>query len=240
MIALSLANDAEWSWAQQMVTEYHYLHAPVDARSSPEAYLIHLSGEVFGITPPVGCLIFGRPEATRCSIWYGSVEDVQAGKCEVTRWEVLNLSRVFLIPEVQAGGKWYNHHLGLPGFRDRRGVWRSTLASETIKAATLTIGYDYLCQRPPVFPEQPFQIRWLLSYCNPAFHKGTIYRMAGWELYRTNEEGLQTWRFPLPLLTSEQDAHIRHLAEQHPRSRRYRSQRAAAAQATQLALLQEI
>jgi hypothetical protein len=232
MISLSLANELQLAWAQEMVTKHHYLHAPVDNRCSVEAYLMHWFPE----DPPMGCLIFGRPQATQVRGWYGSLEDVGQGKCELSYWSILNLARVWISPEFQPGGEYHGPEWMLPGFTDRKGTWRSTWASEVIREAVQSIGYDYLCQRPPVFPEQPYQIRWLLSYCNPAIHRGIIYKAAGWELYRTNEEGLQTWRFPLPPLTPEQDARIRRLAEQHPRSRRHRSQRAAAAQATQLAM----
>jgi hypothetical protein len=109
-----------------MVTHAHYLHRPVDPRTRPLAYLGYLGGE------RVGCLIFGRPESTRCyqgGLTYGSLADVQAGKAQYSRWEVLSLARVWLSPEVQAGGASYRPDL-LPGFVDRRGAWRSTLASQ--------------------------------------------------------------------------------------------------------------
>jgi hypothetical protein len=95
----------------------------------------------------VGILFFGRPEATRCydgGLTYGSLGDVQTGRAQYDRWEVLNLARVWFSPLVQPGG--LIHRLGpdsgLPGYADRRGVWRSTLASSTIRQALDRIGYD--------------------------------------------------------------------------------------------------
>ncbi|MGH2478151.1 MAG: hypothetical protein ACRDHW_00630 [Ktedonobacteraceae bacterium] len=86
-LTLHLADDAGLRWAQRQVAEYHYLHHPVDVRCRPLAYLVWLDGS------PLGCLIFGRPESTRCNGWYGSVEDVRAGRCPLTRWQVLTLAQ---------------------------------------------------------------------------------------------------------------------------------------------------
>lgn len=221
MIHLEMLDRAGLKWAQETVTKYHYLHRPVDTRTQAEGYAVHLSG----INESIGLLLFGRPEATRCSSWYGGTDDVQAGRCEVTRWQVLNLSRVWLSPEVQTSGRFYSPE-DIPGFTDRRGVFRSTLASEVIQAATHQIGHDYLIRRPPCFLDEPYQIEWLLSYCDTSKHKGTIYAAAGFELYRTNDRGIQTWRTRLPGLTFEQDARIREAARINPRSIRFRAQRA--------------
>jgi len=181
----------------------------------------------------VGVLIVGRPEATRCydgTLTYGSLKDVAAGRAEYDRWEVLNLARVWLHPCVQAGGAFYSADY-LPGYTDRRGVWRSTLASHVIGLLQAQVGFDYLTQHPPCFPDEPYQIRVLLSYCDTSLHKGTIYRAAGWELARTNEQGIETWYTPaVAPLTNYQDDWIQKLAGQSYRSRRYRSERAVAAE----------
>lgn len=103
-------------WAQDTVTAQHYLRAPVDPRCSVEGYAVEVAA-----LGRVGALLFGRPEATRCADWYGGVDDVAAGRCEVTRWQTLNLARVWLDPRVQAAGEWH-HTDHLPGFTDRRGV----------------------------------------------------------------------------------------------------------------------
>jgi len=53
-----------------------------------------------------------------------------------------------------------------------------------------------------------------------------IYQAAGFELYRTNEAGIQTWRIPLPGLTLEQDAAVREASRIDPRAQGYRAKRA--------------
>lgn len=207
-------------WAQQVVAEQHYLHSPVDVRCSVEGYKVFIGD--------IGCrgiLLFGRPQATRCSDWYGSVDDVECGRCEVTRWQVLNLARVWLDPVVQVRGEYCRPDV-IPGFVDRRGVFRSTLASTVLKTAIERIGYDYLVQRPPVFLDEPYEIKWLLSYCDTKLHKGTIYQAAGFERYRINSDGIETWRIRLPALGEEQDNMVRYYSERDSRAQRYRAERA--------------
>lgn len=222
---LELLDRRGLAWAQMMVTRCHYLHKPVDTRCSIEGYQIR-----HAVLGAIGLLLFGRPQATRCRDWYGSVEDVATGRCEVTRWQVLNLARVWLTPDVQQGGL---HHLPrlIPGFWDRPRPghtrrYRSTLASTVLKQAITQIGLDYLVRRPPCFLDEPYQIEWLLSYCDTRLHKGTIYAAAGFELYSINGDGIQTWRIRLPALTPIQDEQVREASRVNPRSNRYRAQRA--------------
>jgi hypothetical protein len=216
------------TWAQETVTRSHYLHRPVDGRCSVEGYQVDIDITQGGSTDrmkQVGLFLFGRPEATRVNGWYGSVADVEAGRCECTRWQVLNLARVWFSPDVQKDGFHFLPRL-IPGYWDRKHRYRSTLASDAIRAAVQRIGFDYLIRRPPCFLEEPYQIRWLLSYCDTSLHKGTIYAAAGFELYRTNDRGIQTWRIRLPPLTGLQDSQVREASRINPRSNRYRAQRA--------------
>lgn len=216
MITLTLASRTEIAEMQTTVTAHHYLHRPVDSRCSVEGYTVALDGI------PVGLLMFGRPEATRCGNWYGGVDDVIAGRCEVTRWQVLNLARVWFDPIVQPGGSL---HEFTPGYRDRRGVWRSTLASQAITSASLTIGRDYLVQRPPCFLDEPYQIEYLMSYCDRRLHRGVIYRAAGFEMYRVNANQIETWRKRLRPLTPADDRDVCKASAMSPRSNRYRMER---------------
>ncbi len=208
-----------WRWAAEKITAHHYLHTMPDPRSTPETFVVSLS-EI-----PVGVLVFSRPEATRCADWYGSVSDAAAGGCDSTRWQVLNLARVWITPRYQVGGALCAPPY-VPGYTDRRGRFRSTLASTILRTAIGQIGYEYLRLRPPCFLEEPYRIRWLLSYCDTRLHRGVIYAASGFELYKTNPKGIQTWRIRLPDLTAQQDASIRSIAATHPRSVAYRGKRA--------------
>ena len=243
VITLRPLDRAGLRWAQDTVSAYHYLRTPVDPRCSVEGYAVETP-----LLGRIGLLLFGRPQATRCGDWYGGVADVEAGRCEVTRWQVLNLARVWFDPRVQHGGEWHNA-AHLPGFVDRRGVWRSTLATTAIRQAVMRIGYDYLLRRPPVYLDEPYEIRWLLSYCDTRLHRGVIYQQSGFELHRpaaphaasrcrcvrgavvmrgrpaTGSQAIETWRVRLPALTPEQDSAIQVASALNARAQRYRAQR---------------
>lgn len=225
LTTLGARQDLALRWAQAHVGEFHYLQKRVDPRSRPLAYLVRAGWS----DKPLGCLIFGRPEATRCysgGLRYGSQADVERGRAAFDRWSVLNLARVWLRPAVQAGGQFYSPDF-LPGYTDRRGVWRSTLASWCIVEAMAVVGYDYLQAHPPVDCDYPYQIEAVLSYCDLSKHKGTIYRASGWELARRNERGIETWyTLDVALLSSYEDDRIRKIAWEHARSRRIRAERA--------------
>lgn len=236
MISLQLLNEDGLKWAQATVKKHHYLHTQMHSASRPEGYAVMLAGQ------RVGCLLFGWPQAQRCLDWYGDVEGKQAGRYECSRWEVINLGRVYLDPSVQAGGVWC-HPDFLPGFRDRRGVWRSALASTVIEMALKRIVADYLVARPPCFVEEPYQLAWCLSYCQTRkllppgqigplelLHRGTIYQESGFEQYETGNPYVRTWRRRLRPLTEAEDAIVRLASERDPRAQEYRAARTQTAQ----------
>ena len=203
---ISAARGEMLDWAQAMVKEHHYLHAKVDQRCTPFAYVVELNGE------RVGCLIFGRPEATRCyagKFTYGSFDDVQAGRAKYDRWEVLNLARVWLDPRIQQGGEMY-----IP-----------KAASTVIKMALEMVGFNYLEAHPPVDCRYPYQIRCVLSYCDTRIHSGYVYMVSRFKLARMNKSGIQTWIKPVGRLGFSEDLRIRFLSIGNPRSRRIRMER---------------
>lgn len=210
-----------WQTAKAVIQNCHYLRKFPDPRTSHETYTIMVNATL----GEAGFLVFGRPEATRCGDWYGSVRDVRTGRCEVTRWQVLNLARVWLFLSYQGGGTFCKPGV-VPGYTDRRGVFRSTLASTALRYAIESIGFEYILRRPPCFLDEPYEIKWLLSYCDTRLHRGTIYAAAGFERYRINDNGIETWRIRLPPLSADQDAIIRAVSNTNPRSIHYRGLRA--------------
>lgn len=207
-LRLELATPATFRWAQRTITVQHYLHAPVDARTSPLAYVLYHAD----LLQPVGCLIFGRPEATRCysgQLLYGSVDDVNHGRASCTRWQVINLARVWLSPLIQSNGAYY-----LPN-----------AASYCIAQALRRVVVDYLVARPPCFPDEPWELRWCLSYCDPHYHTGALYRASNFTLVRQNERGLQTYARPLRYLSHGERAQVLYASQLSQRSRSYRSAR---------------
>lgn len=120
-LTIRLADKSTLRWAQEQVIAHHYLHKPVDVRCSILAYIAMLDGE------RVGCLMFGRPEATRCYPWYGSVVDVASGRAHRSRWEIINLARVWLHPDIQRDGQHFipNAADAVPRKWNNSDSWRS-------------------------------------------------------------------------------------------------------------------
>ena len=147
------------------------------------AYIVQVEGQ------SAGCLIFGRPQCTRVLGWFGRLSDVQAGRCRFSQWEILNLARVYILPEYQLGGQLYRPDL-LPGFTDRKGVWHSTLASSAIEMALDRVVVDYLLLWPPVYLDQPWELRQAISYCHETRYRCTLYLAASFELVRRSADGL--------------------------------------------------
>jgi hypothetical protein len=192
-----------------MVTQYHYLKKPVDVRCSPVAYQIMYQNR-FSEDAPMGCLIFGRPEATRVNGWYGSVEDVLSGKCRITRWQVLNLARVWLNPDIQRGG-W---------------LYIENAATWAIAQVLKQVVYDYLVCKPPVWMSEPYEIREVLSYCDTRIHQGTLYKASNFHLVRTNDYGIETYVRSVRRLTHAEKAQIAVCSQRDKRCQKVRAQRA--------------
>ncbi len=207
MITIEIATPTMVRWAQAQWTAHHYLHKPIDARCSVLAYIVRYEGHA------VGALGFGRPESTRCyrgDLTYGSLGDVQQGRARWSRWEVLNLARVWLDPRLQRDGVWY-----VPD-----------AATRVIGLALRAVVVNYLQRFPPCFLDEPWRLRQCLSYCDTRHHRGTIYRAAGFTLVRENDEGIQTWARPLRGLQGHERKLIERCSTISPRSQRYRAQRA--------------
>jgi hypothetical protein len=223
-IRLNVASYLEWGMCAKMIENYHYLHSFPDPRCLPLVYSIRLGDRW------IGSLVYGRTESNRCyqgDLTYGSREDVETGRARYDRWEIVSLARVYLLPDVQSGGSMCMPS-AVPGFTDRKGVFRSMLASHVVRESIRSIVYDYLMMYPPCFLAEPYQIRVVSSYCDTKIHRGTLYRASGFRLARTNRDGIETWAYEsCPPLTESQDADIRAASKSHRRSRQKRSARGA-------------
>lgn len=193
-LTIRLGTKADLLWAQETVTQHHYLHQPASSYARPMAYIIEYGRE------RLGCIVAGLPHATRNRGWWG-----YPGL--PTQWQVLDLCRIWLSPRLQLGGDLVGPDI-LHGFYDRRRVFRPTVASWAIKEVFGRIQQDWISLWPPVYPEQPYHIRLVISYHDPAFHKGTLYRAMGWEPMYRDEDGEPIpadsgkfgwcWRLPEP------------------------------------------
>lgn len=165
VLKIELGDRSDLAWAQETVARHHYLHRPVDHRARPMVYVVRNNDL------RVGLLMLGIPHATRCVGWWG-----YAGL--PTQWQVVDLCRIWLNPDLQRGGFWCRPGV-VPGFLDRRGVWQPAAATWALREVLRRVQTDRVRMWPPVFPDQPYHIRLVISYHDPRFHQGTIYRHSG-------------------------------------------------------------
>lgn len=163
-LTIELGNNWDLRWAQETVVKDHYLHQSVDPRARPMVYVIRHDGFRYGL------VMLGIPHATRCNGWWG-----YPGL--PTQWQVVDLCRIWLDPAIQRGGYWCDPGV-VPGYYDRRGDFQPTVATWAINEVLQRVQADRVRMWPPVYPDQPYHIRMAISYHDPKYHKGTIYRHA--------------------------------------------------------------
>ena len=161
-LTIELGSPADLEWAQATVIEHHYLHAAVDPRARPMCYVVRSE------CVKLGLVMLGIPHATKCRGWWG-----YPGL--PTQWQVVDLCRIWLHLAIQRDGMWCKPGI-VPGFTDRRGTWRPAVASWAIADVLGCVQRDRVALWPPVYLEQPYHVELAISYHDPKFHKGTIYR----------------------------------------------------------------
>ena len=141
-------------WAQQLVTEHHYLHRPIHPRSLPFAYAIKLDGVV------IGTIIMA-------TIHYTKKKGLFGYESLPTKWQVLQIARLWIDPQHQ--GRQSNGH-------------SNNIASCAIAKMLKRVNSDWLEHHPPKHLDQPFNIELILSYADKGVgHQGTIYRAANFQ-----------------------------------------------------------
>lgn len=164
-LTIHLGDAADLAWAQRTVAERHYLRQPVTVKARPMAYIIRHDDF------RVGLIIISHPHAPLCRGWWG-----YPGL--PTQWQVVDLCRIWLDPDIQRGGFWAVPG-EVPGHIDRCGDFRPTVATWAIHQVLQLVQRDRVRLWPPVYPAQPYHILLAISYHDPLYHRGVIYRQAG-------------------------------------------------------------
>jgi hypothetical protein len=193
LLSIRLGDRLDMTWAQATVRVKHYLQQPVDPRARPMVYLLEWK------RMRIGLIMLGIPHATRNAGWWGY------GRNLPTQWQVVDLCRIWIDPDFQRGGCMCQAP-NVPGYVDRHGSFRPTTATWAIREILARVQADRVRLWPPVFPAQPYHIRLAISYSDPRFHRGTIYRLAGAEpMYRDRcgepapgPSGKYGWAWKLP------------------------------------------
>lgn len=164
-LCVELGGLEETRWAQTINLTRHYIGRKVHPQKRAITYTVCHQGN------RVGMVMVGIPHATKNKGWWG-----YPGL--PTQWQVVDICRVWLEPAVQAGGALCHPDV-VPGFIDRKGIWRPAAATWAVRQVMSRIQEDWLSMWPPVFPDQPYHVELIISYHDPKFHKGTIYQQLG-------------------------------------------------------------
>jgi hypothetical protein len=155
----------------------HYIHRWPDPRSLPFGYaLCHNGSTLHRDGRPWGLVVMKKLQHHKQRGLFG-YEGLP------TAWQVLDLARVWVHPELQSVA-WEG--------TDRKGqAVRQTLNvfSRMVGAVLRRVQRDWLEHHPPVYPELPYHIELIVSYCELAHHDGTGYRAAGFTKWGPSEDG---------------------------------------------------
>lgn len=146
----------------------HYLHKWPNAKSLPFAYVLKIDGSPYG--PPYdhylnGLVVFKKPQhhQHRGLFGYPGLP---------TAWQVLDLARVWVHPSLQR--KENGHSL--------------CIFSQMVSKAMRRVQRDWVNEiHPPRYPDQPYHIEVIISYCDLDHHDGTAYRASGFKWHGFSE-----------------------------------------------------
>jgi hypothetical protein len=128
----------------------HYLHRYPDPRSLPFGYLLEYDQTLHA---PDGrlwaLLLFKKPQHHKQQGLFG-YPDLP------TAWQVLDLARVWIHPDLQQPGQ--------------------NIFSRIVSLALRRVQWDWLGHHPPRFPSLPYHIELVISYADLRHHTGTSYR----------------------------------------------------------------
>ena len=149
--------EADRDLLNELATAHHYMHRPVHQRSCPFGWRVVFDGETDRLDGlPCGFIVFASIHYTRLRGEFG-----YPGL--PTKWQVLSLARLWL-------------HDDLP---------RNSETCVIGKAMKL-VQRRWLDVHPPRYPDEPYHICKIVSYCDTRYFRGTIYRAANFrEVGRT-------------------------------------------------------
>lgn len=148
-------SDRDLAAVYEVCETRHYLQRYPDPRSLPMAYLLGVDYQWCdeqGL--PFGVIVFKHPQHSRQRGLFGYTG-------LPTCWQVLDMARV-----------WVNPVLQQPGLN---------VFSQMVSLALRRVQWDWLEHHPPVFPNLPYHIELIISYCELAHHDGTAYRACSFE-----------------------------------------------------------
>lgn len=167
---IELRRCDEW-FIRPVIEADHYLHRWPDPRSLPFGYALLLDGACLAEDGrPFGALVFKKLQHLKQEGLFG-----YPGL--PTDWQVLDLARVWVHPSLQAGRWWGTNRKG------ELALMKDNWFSRMVAMAMRVVQRDWILHHPPPYPELPYHIELIVSYCDRAHHHGTGYRAAGFKYF---------------------------------------------------------
>lgn len=115
-----------------------------------------------------------------------------------TPWQVQDLSRVWVHPDWQAR-RWQGFNRKGEPVEHTANIFSRMVSGLFERVPSMLPGgegryalrlqEDWLHHHPPVFPELPYHVELLVSYCELSHHDGTGYRASGFERWGWTSDG---------------------------------------------------
>ncbi len=160
--------------------DFHYLHRWPDPRSLPFAYALVVDGEVCAEDGRLfGLVVLKKPQHHQQRGLFGYMG-------LPTAWQALDLARVWVHPSLQRNEA--GHSL--------------CIFSQMVGRTLRRVQWDWLDHHPPRYPEKPYHIEIVISYCDLDHHTGKAYRASGfawhgWTADKTKEVYIRRLKAPL-------------------------------------------
>lgn len=160
ILTIHRAIDHMLQQVRQHCEHCHYLHRWPDARSLPFGYYLQCGDEPFAPDGRLwGLVVLKKPQhhQQRRLFGYGDLP---------TAWQVLDLARVWVHPALQ---------------RRRDDGQALCIFSQMVGKVLRRVQQDWLEHHPPRYPDLPYHIEVIISYCDLNHHDGTAYRASGFQ-----------------------------------------------------------
>lgn len=178
--------------ARPVIERFHYLKRWPHPLSLPFAYRLRVNdARMAPDGRPWGIVVMKKPQHGKHSGLFG-MDGLP------TCWQVLDLARVWVHPSLQKTpvsderGGWT---CGGPSAwigTNRKGE-RVTMSpnafSRMVGMVLRRVQRDWIDHHPPVFPDLPYHIELIISYCDLGHHDGTGYRASGFVKHGQSSDG---------------------------------------------------
>jgi hypothetical protein len=142
---------------------YHYLHRWPAPLSLPFGYTLEVDGKRHQRDGRLsGLVVMKKPQHNKQAGLFG-----YPGL--PTAWQILDLARVWIHPDLQR-----------PGL---------CVFSQMVSQVLRRVQQDWLEHHPPYYPDLPYDVLLIISYCELAHHDGTSYRASGFTRLGLTDDG---------------------------------------------------